>query len=67
MEMHRFLRISLKLMVLKGKDEKQDFFFYLSTENENIARTKKYIYTYIEGKLKSFPEAFILRLDKSDI
>lgn len=46
MEMHRFLRISLKLMVLKGKDEKQDFFFYLSTENENIARTKKYIYTY---------------------
>lgn len=54
-------------MVLKGKDEKQDFFFYLPTENENIARTKKYIYTYIEGKLKSFPEAFILRLDKSDI
>lgn len=54
-------------MVLKGKDEKQDFFFYLSTENENIARTKKYIYTYIEGKLKSFPEVFILRLDKSDI
>lgn len=47
MEMHRFLRISLKLMVLKGKDEKQDFFFYLPTENENIARTKKYIYTYI--------------------
>lgn len=67
MEMHRFLRISLKLMVLKGKDEKQDFFFYLPTENENIARTKKYIYTYIEGKLKSFPEVFILRLDKSDI
>lgn len=40
---------------------------FFSTENENITRTKKYIYTYIEGKLKSFPEAFILHLDKSDI
>lgn len=28
----------------EGKDEKQDLFFFYRRGNENIARTKKYIY-----------------------
>lgn len=30
----------------EGKDEKQDLFFFYRRGNENIARTKKYIYIY---------------------
>lgn len=51
-------------MVLKGKDEKQDFFFYWKWKYNKDK--KVYIHIY-RSKLKSFPEAFILHLDKSDI